>query len=142
MFNSTAAAPGVNPGRSHPGYAPAGISGPVPRPTFSEVLPATKSSRHSGIRWTPGEHPGTGTLTIDTDRARVVYVCHEFPSPMGRAFRLTKRCDSPGTDRMADAYDVLVANPQDRLCCCKGFSRFGHCKHTDAVLALLENGWV
>ncbi len=111
--------------------------------TLTEVLPATKSSRHGAIRWTPADDgPAAGTLTIDTDRARVDYAVTEFPTGWdGRGFHFEKT--GAGTDADEAGYDVFVArNRQDRMCSCKGFTRHGHCKHVSAALALIENGWL
>src|SRR5687768_2478541 len=100
--------------------------------TFTEVLPQTKSSQHSAMNWTPGEAPGSGLLTVHTDRASVRYAVAELPCGWdGRAFSFAKPEGETGTDKTAGRYEVFVGrNGQDRLCGCKGFSRFGHCKHT------------
>ncbi len=61
----------------------------------------------------------------------------------GRAFRLIKPEGEPGTDAEADGYEVFVhRGGQDHRCCCKGFERWGSCKHVLAALALIANGWV
>lgn len=107
--------------------------------TFCEVLPATKSSKHGAIHFTPAASgPDAGVLTIDTDRCRTVYTVREYPSDWpGRAFVLTKQTD--GTDPTAERYDVFCGNRQDHLCDCRGHTRFGHCKHVAGLLALLAN---
>jgi hypothetical protein len=111
---------------------------------FIEILPATRSSPHNGITWVPVGEPGTGTLTVDTARSRVVYAVAEFPTTWhGRAFRLTKL--GPGTDPESDCYHVFVS-PDPRVCRrdCRGFT-FGRgrpCKHIEAVRALLDNRWI
>src|SRR3954464_9244967 len=114
--------------------------------TFTEVLPATKSCPHSAIRFTPGEFEGTGTVVIDRRRGSAEYVVTEIPCGGafdGRAFRFVKGAGSPGTDPNEDGYAVFVGrNRQDRLCECKGFGRWGGCKHTATALALIENGWL
>jgi hypothetical protein len=109
-----------------------------------ELLPATRSSKHNGITWEPAEAPGTGTLTVDTARSRVVYAVAEFPTNWdGRAFTFSKL--DPETDPESDAYDVFVGpDPRACRCDCKGFA-FGRgrpCKHVEAVRALLDNRWV
>src|SRR4051812_30625061 len=114
-------------------------------PEYTELLPASKSSKHSGIRWTPAEgdyNPVAGTLVIDTDRARVEYLVTEFvPGWDGRAFVLEKI--GAGTDKEAENYACFVArNGQDRSCECKGFLRTGGCKHLASLAALLANGWL
>jgi hypothetical protein len=118
---------------------------PATPPTYVELLPATASSKHSGIRWTPSADefgPTAGTLVIDVDRSRSVYVLSEFPTGWdGRGFHFEKV--TAGTDKDEDSYDVFVSrNGQDHLCGCRGFCRHGHCKHVSSVLALLENDWL
>lgn len=119
--------------------------------TFTELLRPTKTAPVQVIKWTPadpdepvepGRLPVAGTLHIDQKRASVSYEVTEFPTPWhGRAFRFEKVTE--GTDADEPGYDVFVgANGQDRLCCCKGFDRHGHCKHCDAAAALVENQWV
>jgi hypothetical protein len=110
---------------------------------FVEALPATKSSKHNGIRWEPSERPGEGVLTVDTDRSRTVYhVREEQTAWEGRAFRLD--IIRGGTDPESEHYHVFVANnPQDRSCDCKGFTYTGRCKHISAIVdGLLYNRWI
>jgi hypothetical protein len=109
--------------------------------TFTEVLPAQKSSRHNAMNWTPGSRPGTGLLTIHTARATAKYAVTEFPTPWdGRAFHLVKL--TPGTDREAESYDVFCGRGKNHRCECRGFLRHSHCKHIDAALAIWDNGWL
>ena len=114
---------------------------------YEEVLPATKSSKHSGIRWTPAEadyEPVAGTLVIDTDRSRVEYVVHEFPTGwLGRGFQLLKLTE--GTDKAEESYSVFCSQrggPEADSCECKGFAYHGTCKHVAALRALLANDWI
>lgn len=114
-------------------------------PTYTEILPARKSSKRSAINYTPsgGEYePIAGTLTIHTDRASADYLVTEFvPGWDGRAFTLEKI--DGGTDAEQESYSLFCArNGQDRTCECKGFVRWGNCKHLDAVLACITNGWL
>jgi len=122
--------------------------------TLTEVLPASKSGP-AAIRWTPadpddplapqvGTLPAAGTLVIDQKRASVTYLVTEYPSGWdGRAFHFEKPAGEAGTDAENESYDVFVGrNPADRLCQCKGFTRWGNCKHVDAARALISNGWL
>ena len=54
-------------------------------------------------------------------------------SAFGRAFRLVKLLGPH------DRYDVLL-NGERSTCECKGFLRWGHCKHIGALYALAEKG--
>ena len=107
--------------------------------TFTELLPATKSSRHNGINWTPTDGPSTGILTVHTGRSTTIYKASEFQTEWdGRAFNLVKL--TPGTDKEETVYNVFChRGQQDNRCECKGFEFTGHCKHIAAVNALLEN---
>jgi hypothetical protein len=114
-------------------------------PTFTELLPPTKSDAHPGILWTPGIVPGTGELVIQGDRSYARYRVADIATPWhGTAARFVKLTE--GTDREAEAYDVFVAAPGSRdydRCDCRGFERFGHCKHTAALRCIaVENPWL
>lgn len=112
-------------------------------PKFVEVLPATASSPHNGLAWEPSGR-GEGALTVDTARARTLYLVREFVTPWaGRAFRL--EVVRGGTDPESETYDVFAGrDPRADRCDCKGFvyGRGKPCKHVHAVRALVENGWV
>lgn len=111
--------------------------------TLTEVLPPTKTSPSSAIRFIPGDIPGTGTLEIQDKRTVTRYAAFEFPCGFdGRAVRLVKFDGTPGSDADADAYAVFVGRAGDHRCDCKGHSYTGHCKHVAAVKALLDNGWL
>ena len=107
--------------------------------TFSELLPATKSSKHNGIRYTPSSRGPGGLLQIHTARSMVSYLVVEFATPWdGRAFHLAKLV--PGTDREAESYDVFVCrHGQNNRCECKGYLMTSACKHIAAIEALLSN---
>lgn len=111
--------------------------------TLTEVLPARKSSKHSAVRWEPiaGDAHAAGVLVIDTDRASVTYHVAEFPTDWaGRGFLFAKV--TTGTDPQSESYSVFCGNHGAKLCECRGFERFRHCKHTDAAEALIANGWL
>jgi hypothetical protein len=69
----------------------------------------------------------------------------EVPTPMGRGFILHRSeqdiaKDGPDADT---SYQVLVAqNGQDHTCTCRGFQRWGHCRHHDSIRTLLEAGHI
>lgn len=111
--------------------------------TYEDLLPATKSSKHNGIRWTP-TGPRCGALIIDTDTSRAAYTVQEFDNRWaGRSFRYT--CIAGTTDREAEYYDVLISfrEGQPSLCQCKGFLRYREpCKHILSAEALVNNGWI
>jgi len=49
-------------------------------PTFTELLPPTKSAPRSGFRWTPGG-TGKGLLYIEKPKVSACYVVTEFQTP-------------------------------------------------------------
>ena len=118
-------------------------------PVYEEKLPPTKSSPHSGIKWTPAESdysPVCGVLTIQTKRCDCVYLVEEFPTAWrGRGFHLSK-IEGEGSDKTQESYDVFASadGPAADSCDCAGSTyRPGEpCKHRAAVRALLENSWL
>lgn len=115
-------------------------------PVYTEMLPARKSSKRSVIEWVPTSDdfgPSAGVLTIRTDRASCAYLVEEFPADFaGRSFMLFKIEGEHGTDKTAERYAVFCGEFGHEMCDCKGFTRFGHCKHTDACTAIIGNKWV
>ncbi|HJZ54751.1 MAG TPA: hypothetical protein VKE74_07310, partial [Gemmataceae bacterium] len=112
-------------------------------PTFFEVLEPTRSSSHNAVQFTPGGRPGCGLLVIGTKRSHTQYALAEFPTDPrfadGRGFHLEKL--TTGTDPEADSYDVFICRRHESgdSCDCRGRERWGHCKHTSALRALLVN---
>jgi hypothetical protein len=109
--------------------------------TFHEALPERKSAGRAALRWEPADGTSVaGTLAIDTKKASVSYALAEVPTDWrGRAFRLTKLTE--GTDT-AESYTVFCGDdPEADGCDCKGFTFAKHCKHLDAVRALITNEW-
>ncbi len=91
----------------------------------------------------PGFAPAVGVLAIETDRVACRYRVEEFtPGEPGRAFMLIKL--DPGSDAEELEYAVLcAADPRRDLCSgCKGFLRYGFCKHHSAVRLILTKGWL
>ncbi len=115
--------------------------------TFTEILPERKASKRSAIDWRPNPDGAfdrvAGVLTVHTDRASAAYVVAEFPTDWpGRGLLLRKL--TAGTDPTAESYSVFCSarGPAADQCECRGFAFAGHCKHADAVRALVANGWV
>ena len=114
--------------------------------TFTELLPQRKAGRKT-VRFTPAADeslPPAGVLTVEgtAKRDSAAYLVTEFPTGWdGRGFYLAKTAG--GTDDAEAGYSVFVArNRQNMNCDCKGFQRHGNCKHCDAVLACITNGWL
>lgn len=109
--------------------------------TITAKLPARKSSKESQYDWTPSVLGGSGLLRIRTKRATVEYLVIEFRADGGRAFRLVKCADETeavtGTDKEAVGYDVFACGTAAPRCECRGYLSAGHCKHSDAMAAIL-----
>jgi hypothetical protein len=55
------------------------------------------------------------------------------------AFELKKFSDSPGTDAGEDTYHINLDDPTCG-CSCKGWTRWGYCKHHHSLTQLAERG--
>jgi hypothetical protein len=106
--------------------------------TFTDVLPASTTHMNRAMTWTPGDRPGTGSLTVTDTRTHVTYAVHELPVGRGftgRAVRLTKADGERYAVRCGSA-------DHDHSCDCAGhtYGRGKPCKHVEALRALLANG--
>lgn len=111
-------------------------------PAYCDKLPATKSSRHNRVAYTPCEsHPGAGVLTIATDRGATEYALVETETDWaGRAFALVK-IGADGEE--PEQYSCFVGSAVDSRCECKGWLRWQTpCKHLLALRQLVESGEV
>src|SRR5438270_785365 len=80
------------------------------------------------------------------DTPRTPGVQHAGPSPRIGLYH------DPGSDSIdlvivlsyliPAGWDCPTRHRQDRRCDCRGFERWGHCKHVDALLCLIGNGWL
>lgn len=96
-------------------------------PTFTEVLPGSKTSPNRAMKWTPA-CAGVGTLELTDKRSHVRYAV--AAQPFG-GVRMTK----------ADGETYVVTAG---TCDCAGYT-FGRgklCKHIEAVHAMLANRWL
>ena len=123
-----------------------------------EALPPTRTHKHRGIRWQPhgpaDRCPCSGDLTITQGKKSETYRVTQFGCDWpGLAVRLDKADGS-------DHYSVFISNDgKAHSCDCPGASylakakadrRHGAavdpdttcCKHVDAVLGLVANGWL
>jgi hypothetical protein len=75
-------------------------------------------------------------LALTTGKDTVFYKLEALAADRGTGFRLSKadRGDGPG-----EVYDVLL-DGQFSSCECKGFLRWNHCKHLEALTALCQCG--
>lgn len=78
-------------------------------------------------------------------RDRDVYRVGEIPAAGGRAFLLYRGAEAVEKDPdHEERYGVFIAYCGDAsdLCECKGHSAHGHCKHVDALKALIGAGHI
>lgn len=90
------------------------------------------------LLWRPLTKIGLIRLTETAkhgQKAIAHYHLQELPTDLaGRAFR----CEKHGHEEES-SYDVLV-DGRNSICECKGFNRWGHCKHVEALTALVAAG--
>jgi hypothetical protein len=95
------------------------------------IATRTRKKPVRSIRWLSRPVAGKiGTLEITVGKETSHYWARPIPSDYGTAWELTKHDDG-------ESYEVLLAADDKHVCCCKGFSRWGHCKHVSGLLALL-----
>lgn len=104
-------------------------------------LPSSKSGDQVEITFVRGDSKVGHMLSIFAGKRKDVYGVVEFQNAWaGRSFHFAKWC--VGTDREEDGYDVFCGLRGEKSCSCKGFTRHGRCKHANAALAILANGWM
>ena len=96
--------------------------------------PRPKPERHIRLCVRP-DNQAPGVLEIRVGTQQTLYFLSEVPSDFGRGFRLEK-FEAAG----AETYHVHLATDGRHGCECKGFLRWGHCKHSDGLAALVKAG--
>lgn len=100
-------------------------------------MPATKTSPKKQTRFAKLMQLGSSlVLGLTAGQDTTFYQLAALTADEGRGFRLTKanRGDGPGEE-----YDVLLDGSRSS-CECKGFLRWGHCKHIESLTALTGAG--
>jgi len=108
-----------------------------------DVLPERDGKRFT-IRWSRGPvYPDCGVVEIQSKRDATSYAVVSVPTSWsGRAFHFEKVAGA-GTDAQEKGYDVFVCtDARQSRCDCKGFARWGHCRHLDAAATLIANEWI
>ncbi len=82
---------------------------------------------------------GFYALDLTVGKSRTGYYVESVPSDFGRCLKLTKFDTTPGTDKEATSYDMCLDGIGSD-CSCKGYGRHGHCKHVQALKALVAKG--
>jgi hypothetical protein len=104
---------------------------------------ATKATRKKPERFVRLLYPvgteiaGLVRITLVHPSGRVEmddYEVSPMPSDFGDGFRLKKPVEDGG-----EVYEVNLSD-EGHLCCCKGFLKHQHCKHTAALAKLRDAG--
>ena len=82
-------------------------------------------------RLSDGSGGGKRILTLFIGTEAFLYFLEEIGADWGRAFRLEKF-------EGGDVYDVHFDQATGDSCTCLGSLRHGHCKHRDALAALIK----
>lgn len=126
--------------------------------TSTEVLTATRSHTHRAVTWTPcgrdSRCPCTGSLSIATKKGVEKYGVIEIGVGTGFPPGLGYQCVKPN----GEVYSCLLADRRELSTCdCAGYTYASSrkadarhkttsdtlgCKHLDAILSLIQNGWL
>jgi hypothetical protein len=105
-------------------------------------MAATKTARKAStrtIRLVVREEGSTpGVVRIEANRKTALYSFREIPNELGvgRAFLIREISPSEeGTEQYQ-----CIATEDEQTCSCKGHQRFGRCKHSDGLAALVIGG--
>jgi hypothetical protein len=77
----------------------------------------------------------TGVVRITVGKDSADYFLTEIPTDFGRGFRVEKI----GLECQEGAYHVNL-DGGNKTCECKGYLKWGHCKHSDGLAALVAAG--
>lgn len=78
------------------------------------------------------------TLTVDGEQFR--YLLTPLTTDYGKAYTLTKLDSDPKDGPTSYAVCIDDGPGNADTCECRGFLRWGHCKHTAGLRALIEAG--
>ena len=80
-----------------------------------------------------GQAPGVVRITVGKEQAD--YMLTPLPADFGRGFEVR----NIGLEADGEAYHVNLDGDK-KACECKGFLKWGHCKHADGLAALIAAG--
>jgi hypothetical protein len=95
--------------------------------------PRPKPARSARLSRDTGVEGARRILTLFIGREAFTYWLSPLASDFGQGFRLEKFTDGV-------QYDVHLGDDGSTSCECKGALRWGHCKHTESILALRQAG--
>jgi hypothetical protein len=82
----------------------------------------------------PPDPDGVGVFEVTVGRETIFYVLRELPCLIGgRGFAVHRL-------GLANLYHVRIGTPTECSCECKGFLRWGHCRHILGLQALIREG--
>ena len=102
--------------------------------TLTKARKSVKPARRIRLCLPPFEG-NPGVVQISVGKKSADYYCWPRPSDFGAAFELEKFGTQGG-----ERYHVLLSEDGQHSCECKGFLRWGRCKHTDGLAALTRAG--
>jgi hypothetical protein len=80
------------------------------------------------------DRDGVGVFAVTAGGATAFYTLREIPCAIGgRGFAVHRL-------GVGNLYHVRIGQPEDCSCECKGFLRYGSCRHVLGLLALLREG--
>jgi hypothetical protein len=96
---------------------------------------AVKRGRTIRVAVRPTEVNPSAFIVIREPKHSDHYMVTPIPADFGTAYRVVKylELDEP-------TYHVLLADDGKHSCDCKGFCRWGRCKHVSGLLALRQAG--
>lgn len=107
--------------------------------TMTQTARKIKSKAERRIRIlarVPGK--SAGLLRITEGSKETTYSFGRFAADFGEAYRVAKLVDHNPAE-IDEVYCVCLAGDES-TCECKGFSRWGHCKHVEGLSALAQAG--
>jgi hypothetical protein len=97
--------------------------------------PRTKPARHIGVAVRPSEVNPFFVVKIVEGKKTDHYAVTPIPADYGTAFSVEKM----GAEQ--EPYAVNLGDAENLPSCdCKGFLRFGHCRHVEGLTALTTAG--
>ena len=96
--------------------------------------PATKKARSATVQPLAG---GGTVVWLTVNGQALAYRLTPLASDFGAAFRIRKCVYAEG--KRGEEYDVLLFGKQSS-CTCPGHTYRGHCKHVEALAALVQSG--
>jgi hypothetical protein len=97
--------------------------------------PGVKPGRTVRVAVRPTEVNPAAIIIIREPKYSDHYMVWPLPADCGRAFKVEKFLASE-----SPTYHILLADDGKHSCECKGFLRWGHCKHISSLLALCQAG--